>query len=83
MVDRNEPPLLPGEFNRLYPTSDQALRSASDSQASPNRDKTSREIAQDILARRLAEDRAADRRAEGRQGDRDRALEEFYRERGY
>ena len=85
MVDRNEPPLPPGKFNRLYPMSDQAIRARTDSlpSESPDREKTSLEIAQDILSRRLAEDRSADRRAEARQGERERVLEEHYRERGY
>jgi hypothetical protein len=85
MVDRNAPPLPPGEANRLFLTSDQAIRARQDSLPSESIDleKSPREIAQEILQRRLGEDRALDRRAEARQGDREQALEEHYRERVY
>lgn len=85
MIDRNEPLLPPGEFNRLYTTSDQAIRASVDSlpAKAPDREKSPREIAQEILQRRLGEDRAADCGAEARQSDRERALEKYYRERSY
>jgi hypothetical protein len=79
------PRVPPGEFNRLYTTSDQAIRASIDSlpAKAPDREKSPREIAQEILQPRLGEGRAAGRRAEARQGDRERALEKHYRERSY
>jgi hypothetical protein len=57
MIDRNEPLLPPGEFNRLYTTSDQAIQASVDSlpAKAPDREKSPREIAQEILQRRLGE----------------------------
>ena len=49
------PRVPPGEFNRLYTTSDQAIRASIDSlpAKAPDRERSPREIAQEILQRRL------------------------------
>jgi hypothetical protein len=83
MVDRTALPLAGDEARRLHERQTRDGMYAADAYPNPDRAKSSREIAREILDRRMAEDRSADRRAEARLGDRERALEEHYRERGY